>query len=107
VRIPRLILQPLAENAVIHGVEPLDGREGQLEFEAFRTLENDRPMITLSVRDNGMGCDLGRLQEREHIGIGNVRKRFRYSFPGGAFNVKSAPGKGTEIRMTFNEVHNS
>lgn len=107
VRIPRLILQPLAENAVIHGVEPLEGKTGLLEFEAFRTLENDRPMITLSVRDNGVGCDLGQLQEREHIGIGNVRKRFRYAFPGGAFNIKSSLGKGTEIRMTFNEVYHS
>lgn len=107
VRIPRLILQPLAENAVIHGVEPLEGKTGLLEFEAFRTLENDRPMITLSVRDNGVGCDLGQLREREHIGIGNVRKRFRYAFPGGAFNIKSSLGKGTEIRMTFNEVYHS
>ncbi len=106
-RIPRLILQPLAENAVIHGVEPLDGKAGLLEFEAFRTLENERPMITLSVKDNGVGCDPGQLQEREHIGIGNVRRRFKYAFPGGAFNVKSAPEKGTEIRMTFNEVHHS
>ena len=107
VRIPRLILQPLAENAVIHGVEPLEEKEGLLEFEAFRTLENEKPMISLSVRDNGVGCDLGQLREREHIGIGNVRRRFKYAFPGRAFYVKSAPGKGTELRMTFNEMHYS
>lgn len=107
VRIPRLILQPLAENAVIHGVEPMSGGTGLLEVEAFRTLEDDRAMITVSIRDNGVGCDLESLHEREHIGIGNVRRRFKYAFPGGAFNVKSSPGKGAEIRMTFNEVHHS
>jgi len=107
VRIPRLILQPLVENAIIHGMEPLEAHEGILEVEAFRMLENERSMITISVRDNGIGCDLNSLQEREHIGIGNVRKRFKYTFPSGAFNVKSFPGKGTEIRMTFNELHYS
>jgi len=107
VRIPRLILQPLAENAVIHGVEPMSGGTGLLEVEAFRTLEDDRTMVTVSIRDNGVGCDLDSLHEREHIGIGNVRRRFKYAFPGGAFNVKSSPGKGAEIRMTFNEVHHS
>ncbi len=107
VRIPRLILQPLAENAVIHGVEPMSGGTGILEVEAFRTLEDDRTMVTISIRDNGVGCDLDSLHEREHIGIGNVRRRFKYAFPGGAFNVKSSPGKGAEIRMTFNEMHHS
>jgi len=107
VKIPRLILQPLAENSVIHGIEPKAGGTGLLEVQAFRTLEDDRTMITVSIRDNGVGCDLELLHEREHIGIGNVRRRFKYAFPGGAFNVKSSPGNGTEIRMTFNEVHHS
>ncbi|PKL14304.1 MAG: hypothetical protein CVV52_02360 [Spirochaetae bacterium HGW-Spirochaetae-8] len=107
VRIPRLILQPLVENAVIHGLEPKTDGVGMLEIEAFQTLENERTMVSVTVRDNGVGCDLGTLQEREHIGIGNVRRRFKYSFPNGAFNVRSLPGKGTEIRMTFNEMYHS
>jgi len=107
VRIPRLILQPLVENAVIHGLEPKTDGVGTLEIEAFQTLENERTMVSVTVRDNGVGCDLATLKEREHIGIGNVRRRFKYSFPNGAFNVRSRPGKGTEIRMTFNEMYHS
>ncbi|MCF7944758.1 MAG: histidine kinase [Spirochaetia bacterium] len=107
VKIPRLLLQPLAENAVIHGIEPMDNQKGHIQLEAFNTLEDSRMVVTISISDNGVGCDLDDLQELEHIGIGNVKKRFKYAFPNAAFNVKSSPGKGTEVRMTFYEMYHS
>ena len=107
IRIPRLLLQPLAENAVLHGIEPLQDRTGELEVEGFLTMEEDQRMITIVVRDNGVGFSMDTLEEREHIGIGNARKRFKYAFTNSAFNIKSSPGSGTEIRMTFHEMHHS
>ena len=106
VGIPRLILQPLVENAVIHGLEPKD-TDGLLEVEAFRALEDGVPLVVITVRDNGVGCDLSSLQEKEHIGVGNVRRRFKYAYPNGAFNMRSAVGRGTEVRMTFDEMYHS
>lgn len=107
VLVPRLLLQPLVENAIIHGIEPLDGGTGQLAAEGFKTMEDGQTMVTIVIRDNGVGFDLAGLMEKEHIGIGNVRRRFKYAFPSSAFNVKSFPGKGTEIRMTFGEMYRS
>ncbi len=107
IEIPRLILQPLAENAILHGLEPLEDKTGDLSVEGFHTMEDGEPKVTIVVRDNGVGFSLETLSEREHIGIGNVRKRFKYSFPNSAFNIKSDPGNGTEIRMTFHEMHHS
>ncbi len=107
VKIPRLLLQPIAENAIIHGIEPLQDRVGSLEVEAFYTLEDRHRMISIVIRDNGVGFDLETLHEKEHIGIGSVRRRFKYAFPNSAFNIKSSPGEGTEIRMTFHEMYHS
>ena len=64
-------------------------------------------MIYIVIRDNGVGFDLETLHEKEHIGIGSVRRRFKYAFPNSAFNIKSSPGEGTEIRMTFHEMYHS
>ncbi len=99
--IPRLILQPLVENAVIHGIEPAEGKSRLLQVRAFYTLESDDRLLTISVRDNGVGFDLDSLKEREHIGIGNVRKRLLYTFPHARFSVHSKPGEGTEVRISI------
>ncbi|MCF7941578.1 MAG: histidine kinase [Spirochaetia bacterium] len=107
VSIPRLLLQPLVENAVIHGIEDLQDRVGVLYVEVFGTLEDGVSMVTIVVTDNGVGFDLSTLQEKEHIGIGNVRRRFKYAFPHSSFTVKSSHNNGTEIRMAFHEMHNS
>ncbi len=107
IEIPRLILQPLAENAVLHGLEPLEDEVGVLSVRGYHAMEEGEEKITIVVSDNGVGFSLETLAEREHIGIGNVRKRFKYSFPNSAFNITSTPGNGTEIRMTFNEMHHS
>ncbi len=92
---------------MIHGIEDLQDRVGVLYVEVFGTLEDGVSMVTIVVTDNGVGFDLSTLQEKEHIGIGNVRRRFKYAFPHSSFTVKSSHNNGTEIRMAFHEMHNS
>lgn len=70
--VPALILQPLVENAIRHGIEPRRG-PGRIEIEARR--EGER--LRLVVRDNGRGLS-GAEQggsERRGIGLANVRAR--------------------------------
>lgn len=70
-RVPSLVLQPIAENAIRHGVEP-HARQGVIEVDASR--EGDELILTVS--DNGNGLPPGATQfSREGIGISNTRAR--------------------------------
>lgn len=85
VMIPKLLVQPLLENAIYHGVEKLR-RNGVITLRA--SLNND--MVKIEVEDNGVGIqedDLlelrkylnGNAKESEHtsVGLSNVNKRIK------------------------------
>ncbi len=70
-RVPNLVLQPLVENAIQHGIEP-HAKPGRIELRARR--ENGQ--LSLEVRDNGNGVpDPQGL--REGIGVSNTRARLQ------------------------------
>ncbi|MGH8219000.1 MAG: sensor histidine kinase [Steroidobacteraceae bacterium] len=68
--IPNLILQPLVENAVKHGVSKMVGA-GRIEIRARR--EGER--LVLTVQDNGPGFANGRPPSSEGVGLRNTRAR--------------------------------
>ena len=71
--VPRLILQPLAENAIKHGVSPQSGHghSSQIIVAARR-----RQRLWLEVRDNGVGLSgSARSQFRSGVGLPNTRDR--------------------------------
>ena len=68
-KLPSLTLQPLVENAVRHGIAPLD-RPGRVEVEAV--LRDDR--LRVEIRDDGVGPAGDRT---EGIGLGTTRSRLR------------------------------
>lgn len=69
--IPNLMLQPLVENAIIHGIEP-KARPGRIELRA-RLQEN---MLELEVSDNGAGLPPDHMLE-EGVGLANTRARLQ------------------------------
>jgi len=70
-QVPNLILQPLVENAIRHGIEPR-ARPGCIELMAQR----QNGMLALVVSDNGAG--LGKNgKTREGVGLSNTRARLR------------------------------
>lgn len=96
-RVPALLLQPLVENAVRHG---LRGREGggTVRIVAARTPE----ALGVTVRDDGSGLPTG-WSGRPHFGTGlrtiDARLRLQYGDRYG-FLVENRPdGKGTEVRI--------
>ena len=70
-QVPNLILQPLVENAIRHGIEPR-ARPGRIELHARRQADT----LTLEVRDNGKGLPTAKPM-REGVGISNTRARLR------------------------------
>jgi two-component system LytT family sensor kinase len=95
-RVPNLILQPLVENAICHGIEP-HAKPGHIELRARRA----DGVLTLEVCDNGGGLPKD-VPNREGIGLTNTRARLR-TFYGEAhgFELCDAPGSGLLVRLTF------
>jgi len=95
--IPSMLLQPIVENSLKHGLAPkLEG--GRI---CLRTAtRNDR--LCIEIEDNGVGISEERLPQVyvEGIGLSNVRERLRVLY-GTDFNldIASQEGKGTTIRI--------
>ncbi|MBO7425620.1 MAG: histidine kinase [Clostridiales bacterium] len=95
--IPMLVVQPLAENAVKHGIAK-SSNGGKL---VIRTIE-DPDNFYIYVIDNGVGFDTDKYHhndERSHIGIDNVRLRIEKRVKG-KLEIFSSKGRGTTAVIT-------
>ena len=94
--LPALSVQPLVENAIKHGLMGLES-SGTVTVSSYET-EKD---YCVSVVDDGVGFDTSiLLDDREHIGIRNIRGRIA-AMCGGTLTVESVPGKGTKAVITI------
>ncbi|MBU5445436.1 sensor histidine kinase [Paenibacillus sp. MSJ-34] len=103
-KIPKLLFQPILENAIIHGVEP-DDKENEVKVSAFITETNGRPHICIEICDDGVGFDT-HTQDAEpsrHIGISNVQARLQLAYPNASLTVHSIPGSGTRVTIAIPE----
>jgi two-component system, LytTR family, sensor kinase len=105
--VPSMLLQPLIENAIRHGLSPrVDG--GEIILRSYR----QNGMLLLEVKDNGVGIPeeaLSRVSQKDPdqkrtepqgIGINNVRERLRVLYGSEfTFQIDSPPDGGTSIRM--------
>ena len=104
----KLIIQPILENAIYHGMEYADG-EGEIHIRAFREGEN----VIIEVEDNGPGMSqevveqllkpqgsAGPKAKGSGIGLRNVHQRIRLTFgkPYG-LTILSEPDSGTVVRI--------
>lgn len=104
-RTMKLILQPIVENAIYHGIEYMDD-EGLIKISAA-IMENK---ILFEVRDNGLGIDPDTLKsilseetkskDGSGIGLKNVHERLSIGF-GKEYGLKieSEPDEGTNVKV--------
>jgi sensor histidine kinase YesM len=97
-QIPRLLLQPLVENAIIHGIEPLE-RPGTLEIRCRAVRRLGEIHADIEISDNGAGFDTATLEERQQIGLLNVRERLTAAFPEHRFEIESTINAGTRVML--------
>jgi len=97
--VPNLILQPLVENAVKHGIAARPGA-GRIEVRVFR--ENDT-RLALRVQDDGPGPPLGgHLGGGPGVGLRNTRDRLELLFgENHDFVFRGAPGRGCEVALSI------
>ena len=94
VLVPTLILQPIVENAIRHGLEPMT-RTGTLTVEA----QADGDTLWLRVRDDGAGLPKS-WTRREGVGLTNTRSRIdRLYGEQAALTVRENPGGGVLVDM--------
>lgn len=102
--LPRLTLQPLVENAVVHGLEPRRG----LGSVTVRLWEEESS-VYVRVEDDGVGFDSSRLDlespepdqgRHNHIALPNILRRLRLLYGGRAsLEIHSGPGRGTAVQL--------
>ena len=99
--VPKIILQPIAENSIYHGIKPLD-RPGQITI----TVQEEGEKLIFTVSDNGAGCrpDAAAADNPSRpgkVGLKNVDERLKlYYGPGYGVTIHSAPGAGCRVELT-------
>jgi two-component system LytT family sensor kinase len=97
-RTPYLILQPLVENAIRHGIAPR-ARAGRIGVRARR----DNGMLRLEVSDNGPGITAGpQGDSRKGLGLASTRARLERLY-GGAhrFEMSNRPEGGLVVTLAI------
>jgi two-component system sensor histidine kinase YesM len=116
--IPRFTLQPLAENAISHGLDGTDrlgeihisiGSESSESSESSEAAEGGDVVIVM--RDNGVGIPDDKIKtlfdeeristDSIHVGLINVDKRIKLFFGSGGLSVESREGEYTKIYIRF------
>lgn len=104
--IPALIIQPLVENGVKHGILGRD-RGGVVRLR----VRNENGLLSVEVEDDGVGIEPARVEALlsgdgeyagdDHIGVRNCKNRLEQLYgPEHTLRIESRPGRGTLVRFT-------
>lgn len=93
--IPPLILQPIVENAIKHGLTKKQSGGTVI----LRTWEEETN-IKISVEDDGVGFEMKELEKEKSVGLKNIRYRLKHLMHG-TLEIQSQEGAGTTVTITI------
>ena len=96
--VPNLMLQPLVENAIKHGIGPRR-TAGQITIRSARAGSR----LELEITDDGVGLSAARLTDfNRGIGLGNTRSRLQHLYGAShRFEFRQPPGGGLSVRIAI------
>lgn len=111
IKIPPMIIQPIVENSIIHGLADTDS-EGKVVLNIKRYEDK----VEIVIKDNGVGISAAKLNEifsekekvknidtakneRGSLGIMNVKKRLELHYGRNLLSIKSEINQGTEVKI--------
>lgn len=101
-KIPKLLLQPIVENSIVHGMGDTDIPIMITVMAKEVDTKGIGKVTVITVRDNGVGFEQSaQKDEKEHVGIENVRIRAELYTKEVIYQCVSSPGKGTKTTFVF------
>ena len=117
VKVPRLILQPIIENAVFHGISAKEMPSCELSIKCRKiekaSDDSAHEYVCVEISDSGVGMSAEKVAElmnsladekisMKHIGIQNVARRLKLLYPkDGTVFIHSELGQGTTVTLLF------
>lgn len=101
-KIPKLIIQPLVENAIIHGIEPT-GETGTILIKIKKTIDETGAWGLIAIEDTGTG--FSPLMMKKGVGLSNVERRLHLCYSNQSehrkaeLRILSEPGQGCRIEL--------
>jgi signal transduction histidine kinase len=96
-RLPTMLLQPIVENAIVHGLEPkVDG--GAITIEAARR----GALLEITVADTGLGLQAAPIRHGSGVGLATTRERLQVLYgPSAGVELSPASPQGAVARLTL------
>ena len=104
IEVPPLILQPLVENAIIHGIEPKSGKS-MLTLSVHEQIIQDIAFVVVEVLDNGIGISKKAVSDFNAgktigLGLNNVKKRIEYFYSrSDLLSIENVEDGGTKVQI--------
>ena len=95
--IPVLTIQPIVENAILHGIKPKVGG-GTIRI----CLKEMEDCMKVTVEDDGVGFEVDENVLEQSVGMKNVRRRMA-QFEGCRIQINSQPDAGTKVVLSYSK----
>lgn len=99
IRVPSLILQPLVENAIKHGISKIK-EGGRVEILARLETNKGKVLLNLTVFDTGIGVSQDKISKG--VGLNNIKHRLQNYYGNSAsLQIENVESKGTKAELKF------